>query len=698
MKHYYYFFLLALSMLTMYSCSESIIVKQESLQPIDPQTKSTSYTNYTSQPMVLGEKLTNPYSVTMMQNAANALTKPGYPVMHIEPTDLYVRFLPKDSTDLNILYNIEGLELFDYPLDYEILEEGDYYHDPSLPENSPTWLYTTVKPNYKFPDIQYEILEECYIPDTEISAYPFSNNNSKNIISPEDLEREAYKLAGLDSMWADEENTKATASYPSGRFTVIDTETGFHEPIKGVKIRVHNFIKWATTYTDNNGYYYIGKKYKTNVHYAMIFQNSKGFKIWGNYAMLAPANHNMRFNSNTGISENFYSNSNAWDWATVNNVVYDYYGKCSQEGIMPPPSDLTIWCLRDKDWSSAIMIPHIKNVNISLEILNDFFFNIGISGSLLGLFLPDLFISTNVRQSNDIYGSVMHELSHASHFMRVESDYWNRYINYILNCWSHGQDTYGDGTLADNGLCAVGEMWGYAMEHIYEYEKYKGFINTDEDYPNDGTNAHFFHPDILWNIYKKGWLTKGDIFSCLNKEIDEVSEFRENMKYRFPEHAIKLDFEFASYGEYDKMGEWIIFNNTADTIFVDMYGGLPNMLTEQRISMQIIKDTNRIVLGHMLKPGESVKIAYLPYNSGNEFDFYDILEIEEISPSHLYLADKNGYIFQKAILDGSVKLFKKCGFWSENYDGDTYKWTFLCNTTDPNKDNRGTGTPIKPII
>lgn len=678
MKHYYYF--IALFLLAIFSCSESILTKPDVLHQDTPQTKSTLPTPYyTPQPIILGAKLTNPYSVKIMQDAADALVQPGYPVLQIAPTDLYVRFLPKDSADLNILYNIEQLELFDYPLDYEILEEGDYYHDPSLPENSPTWLYTTVKPDYKFPDVQYEILEECYIPDTEISITPFSNSNST--ISPEDLEREAFKLAGLDSMLADEPLTRAAASYPSGRFTVIDTKTGLREPIKGVKIRVHNIIKWATTYTDDNGNYSIRKKYRTKVHYAMIFQNSEGFKIWGNYAMLAPANHNMKFHSNAGFSQDLSSSSNAWDWATVNNAVYDYYGECHQERIMPPPSDLTIWCLRNTDWSSAIMVPHIKNVNVSLEILNNFFLNIGISGSFLGLFLPDIFISTKIRKSDEIYENVRHELSHASHCMWVGSDYWNRYINYILNCWSHGQDTYGDGTLTDNGLCAVGEMWGYAMGYIHQYEKYQGSVYKTDAYP--GKDDYFFYPDILWDIYKNGWLTKGDLFSCLNRDIDKVTELRENMKNRFSEYAVKFDLTFAEYGIYDRLGEWIIRNASQDTIYVGMTGGLPNILKSSHIMPLKPKSLNTFISlsGHRLIPGEEITIARLPYNAERKYDFYDILNIDEISPSYICIANKNGQIFQTATLDGSIPLFQNTGHWSEESENKIHKWIYNHETS-----------------
>lgn len=104
-------------------------------------------------------------NVSCAKERFNDLPHDSSSSVKLAPTELYVRFLPKDSTDLRILWEDEDLVLFDYPLDYEIAVEGSYYHDPDIPEDMPTWLYTAVPVDYVFPDVEYEILEECYIPD-----------------------------------------------------------------------------------------------------------------------------------------------------------------------------------------------------------------------------------------------------------------------------------------------------------------------------------------------------------------------------------------------------------------------------------------------------------------------------------------------------------------------------------------------------
>ena len=124
--------------------------------------------------MVEYELLPNPYTVDVIQGVYDS-----YNVSKtIEPTDLYVRFLPQDSLQLIALKNDYDLELFDYPLNIELPEDA-VYQDPTIPEGSFTWLYTTVKPDFAFPkEIPYEVIEECYIPAEDETSYGISLRNA----------------------------------------------------------------------------------------------------------------------------------------------------------------------------------------------------------------------------------------------------------------------------------------------------------------------------------------------------------------------------------------------------------------------------------------------------------------------------------------------------------------------------------------
>ncbi len=90
------------------------------------------------------EMLPNPYALDVMQEIYDDFDgQTNLPV-----TDLYVRFKPQNPEQIEWL-RARGLELFNYPLDVDI-PQGVEYVDPTIPEGEPTWLYTTVKPNFTF--------------------------------------------------------------------------------------------------------------------------------------------------------------------------------------------------------------------------------------------------------------------------------------------------------------------------------------------------------------------------------------------------------------------------------------------------------------------------------------------------------------------------------------------------------------------
>ena len=162
--------------------------------------------------IVLGEKLQNPYKTENVRRAYTSLypTRSG---SDISTNNLYVRFLPEDSSEYGILEEL-GLELFDHPVDYAIITDGDYYHDPSIDEESFTWQYAVVPEDFEFPDVRYEILDECFIADSDITT------RSGETIDWDALEAEAYRMTGNADRLLPE--TKAGKARPSGRITITD--------------------------------------------------------------------------------------------------------------------------------------------------------------------------------------------------------------------------------------------------------------------------------------------------------------------------------------------------------------------------------------------------------------------------------------------------------------------------------------------
>lgn len=547
MKRYIYIFILTL--LTS-ACAEKISSPSEH---VDYGSEREDYvTRLDDGMMVLGEKLNNPYSLSNMQAAYDELCKTkSLSSEKLEATDLYVRFLPKDSTDIAFLQNLD-LEFFDFPLDYEIEEYGNYYHDPSVPEGEITWQYTKVKPDFVFPDIQYEIIDECYIPeeDEELTKSSICGGDFA-----EELEMLAIKMADLPAEYSVSEDyieTKAKVKkYPSGS-VLIYKEDNDSIPAKGVKIRCHYFLKWDSDFTDDEGNYNISKKFSCNPTYAIILDNVKGFKVWGNWGFLAAANHNVGRQNKSGYNFEIYNNSQAWKWLVINNAAYDYYKMCERDGIKKPPTNLKIWCWGNASVSSAPMLHHLVGLNATLFAVPFatmlYAGPVGVEFSFLSWFvlaaLPDVTIGTFSTINNkmktyvSIYNTVWHELTHSSHFAQAGEVVWGRYINYIVTHCTDG--IYGDGTAETKGkdICELGESWANAFERYSSYLKF-GFDNSS------GWDQWFDHNiDCIYSLMSNNILSPKEIYSCLTKDVKSVEDLKQKLLEKYEDRTERIKAYF----------------------------------------------------------------------------------------------------------------------------------------------------------
>jgi hypothetical protein len=91
---------------------------------------------------IIGKRKKNPFTVANMKTAYANISKDknGGSGLNIRTTHLYVKFLPQDSTEVETLEQLEitdSLNLFDYPLDVDIVSSGTFYHDPNVPVRHP---------------------------------------------------------------------------------------------------------------------------------------------------------------------------------------------------------------------------------------------------------------------------------------------------------------------------------------------------------------------------------------------------------------------------------------------------------------------------------------------------------------------------------------------------------------------------------
>ena len=435
----------------------------------------------------LGRKLDNPYSVANMLAAQDSLLNIGQlkESLDIHPTHLYVQLYPNDSADMNSILEDTTLHLFPYPLDYEIEGEGSF----EVPEGVTPEIYTVVPVGYNIP-IGYRVIEECFIPQNynnpdyatlEIGSFVRNGNVTQS---------ELQNLYSAKALW----------KRPQGNVKVYNTESGQNEGVRGVHVYTRKIVNVGCAYTDANGHYSIPNYYLFDPSYAVVFENSNGFKIWGNIGPLTPAIHNVGTHSKGGYDITIGTGSQAWPWATINNAALLYRTNFVPHfGVSNTPDNLRIWYINKSSNLGSASTPMLRHVAgytfLQVATWLQIFGVCPTTSLIIGgavycalMFCPDILVmNNNASTTKQLQKTIFHEMAHASHYSKVGSAYWLNYIGQI--CLNLG---YGNSSNGTNGIIGVGEMWGnYFGNKCVNYH-----YNTNYSY----NYAFWFKPQILENI------------------------------------------------------------------------------------------------------------------------------------------------------------------------------------------------------
>lgn len=501
---------------------------------LDPEDRSSGDA-VSHEMIVLGDQLDNPYSVENMTKAMQSLypTKAG---SGLSATDMYVRFLPETDEQMTALAET-GLVLMDHPLDYQILRDGDWYHDPLIDDDRITWQYAVVPSTFKLPSgVRCEILEECYIPDGTMTRSPGG-------LDWDAIERESFRLTGNGDMLGSV--TKGSpAAYPKGQITIVDPDANGGKPfgVAGVKVLCNTFVKFSSAVTDRDGYYEMKTKYSSDVRYRLMFENSKGFSIGFNLLLVPASTSALGKTSPEGIDCTITSSSDRklFCRAAVNNAVYDYYERCSEDDldIGIPPSGMRIWIFQNLNQSSTPMLRHgtFFDQGRMAAYLGEY-------SKLLSVFLPDVTLGLkNAAGYSDIYCISSHEISHASHFSQVGNAYWDRYIDYVIRSFINERGScYGDGSGEDAGYCEVGEEWGYFMQNLLYHDRYGG------EMPAYGMN-YWFHPQIFRFLNERGMSVR-QLFRALKPDVTSSEMLERTLVSMYPAQSSMINQVFSRYAE-----------------------------------------------------------------------------------------------------------------------------------------------------
>lgn len=343
-------------------------------------------------PIVLGSQLTNPYSVANMQQAVNTLYGGNYP---ISATHLYVRFKPSSVEQFMTLEESEDLELQDYPMDYEVIQDGDYYQDPSQGTEDFQWLYTVVQVGYNFPQgIQMEVIESLYLPeDNEIledmaesmaagAQYSSTKEDNSTIVQIErkDEQVEVFNYTseqcpcepdqtcpvwpdcgiggggGGGSGGNDPRIPRGTIEVQDIRTCNFTTTPPINFPVRQARIVCKRWFKIERTYTDDQGLFVSSKKFKNKVKVLLKTKNDnavvrkiRGIRLW---QILFPVKKRLGVfdeGDMANIFKLFTKTSNGhdkelpyWVAVTTHNGILEYRQYAAESGVAMPPSQLKV--------------------------------------------------------------------------------------------------------------------------------------------------------------------------------------------------------------------------------------------------------------------------------------------------------------------------------------------------------------------
>ena len=193
-----------------------------------------------------------------------------------------------------------SLVLYDYPLDTEILINGDYYRDPLTPADQPTPQYCAVKVDDVLADntavfdafglvtemheVQTTTLEELFIPDVYYAPISrISNNNSKNatmlkingkMVSAaliDALVEEALRITNNLST-SSTQNTAKTMNNswrPAGRIRVWDDFMQDFVGVEGAQVRARRWFTTHRGWVGADGFYSCDGTFKREANYSI---------------------------------------------------------------------------------------------------------------------------------------------------------------------------------------------------------------------------------------------------------------------------------------------------------------------------------------------------------------------------------------------------------------------------------------------
>ena len=426
----------------------------------------------------LGKKLENPYSIKNMRLALQNLkakkastTSREAPIdlsFDVEPNYLYVEFQPQTEAEEAVLKQDSSVVLFDYPLDYEFTDEV-LDSRPALLANQVPNYYSAIKIDSETAsEAHYETLEQLYIPEED--PYFGSQLQKSQKISAnkevllDQLLDEAFKLTGnkrVDSQPKTSASARwilGTRWWPSGNITIYDEVAGANKPVVGAQVLIRQWFTVRQGITDANGnfstssvrgsarYIIQWERYNYSIRNGSLFQAELRGPVKKDEAW------NYTINSGSGDSDDRYH-------ALIHQAAHDfYYGH--RFGLISPPMNNHIY-----SFGRQGQIKIAARETAPWGILSSYSH---IRSDLTYSLAPQIHIKAWGRPSDQVYGTTIHELSHALHSVLDRGSYDNIVRDAFLNNTSAVQ----------NRNRRLLETWPTTVEIMMTLDRYRTQFNV----------------------------------------------------------------------------------------------------------------------------------------------------------------------------------------------------------------------------
>lgn len=383
--------------------------------------------NFQDEMIVLGNQLQNPYSVENMQMAYNIIKRrygDAIPNITVDTTHHYIKFSPKNEEEFIDLVSDTSMNLFTYPLDYEILSVGGlYYQDPSIPDSLPTFQYASIEAGYTpHTQVRYENLENLCIP--EITKYYTQNLNDSIIRLWVDV-----ALLMTDNYEEDTSHTKSTLEdsyHPCGKITVQDDIVGDFIPIENVEVRARRWFTVYTARTDETGEFYMPNTFKRPCNYSLVWST---FRYYITNGIWFPAVYNgpkQKENWDLDISDN----GKSFRFATLFRAANRYFEK-------------TIGGLKRPNVWTKLKIAYVDDKGSGINWGNNWqTFIFGLAG-LPNIIVWGKYSDYDVYKPSDVlFSTTIHELGHASHISLLSEFQYIQVDPIIYESWASAVEWY----------------------------------------------------------------------------------------------------------------------------------------------------------------------------------------------------------------------------------------------------------------